>query len=78
MMMKTNFERSSQNFKGGSAGVRKEDQQGTHLEIFIVGPKHRKNSILEVAFLLSSLFPGNPVTIILHDYPPSSLSRGSD
>ena len=45
MTIKIVFERSSQ--KRGGQGVRKEGQQGTHLRIFFVGLKHRKNSILE-------------------------------
>ena len=37
-------------------GVRKEGQQGTHLEIFIVGLKHRKNSILESRIFIVVFF----------------------
>ena len=72
MTIKVIFERSSQ--KGGRQGARKEGQQGTHLEIMIVGLKHRKNSILESRiFIVVAFFPGNTVTIILDNYPPSTL-----
>ena len=49
------FERSSQ--KGGQQGVRKEGQQGTHLEILLSAQKHRKNSILESRIFIVTAFP---------------------
>ena len=64
-------ERSSQ--KGGRQGGRKEGQQGTHLEILLSAQSTGKRAFWKVAFLLSSLFPGNAVTIILDNYPPSTL-----
>ena len=45
MTRKIIFERSSQ--KGGRQAVRKEGQQGTHLEILLSALKQRKTSILE-------------------------------
>ena len=77
MTIKIIFERSSQ--KGGRQGVRKEGQQGTHLEIFIVGLKHRKNSILGKSdFYCLAIFPRKYSDNNLDNYPPSPPSRGSD
>ena len=70
--IKVIFERSSQ--KGGRQGVRKEGRQGTHLEILIVGLKHRKNSIWENRiFIVVAFSQEMTVTIILNNYPPSTL-----
>ena len=55
MTTKIIFERSSQ--KGGRQGVRKEGQQGTHLEILLSGYSTGKTAFWKIAFLLSSLFP---------------------
>ena len=66
------FERSSP--KGGRQRVRKEGQQGTHLEILLSVSSTGKTAFWK-AFLLSSLFPGNTVTKILDSYRPSTLQR---
>ena len=55
MTIKIICERSSQ--KGGRQGVRKEGQQGTHLEILLSAKSTGKKAFWKVAFLLSSLFP---------------------
>ena len=55
MTIKLIFERSSQ--KGGRQGVRKEGQQGTHLETLLSAANTGKKKNWKVAFLLSSLFP---------------------
>ena len=65
-------ERSSQ--KGGRQGVRKEGQQGTHLEISYCRPQAQENSILESRiFIVVAFFPGDTVTIILDNHPPSTV-----
>ena len=71
MTIKIFFERSSQ--KGGRQRVRKEGRQGTHLEILLSASSTGKTAFWKVVFSLSSLFPGNAVTIILDNYPPSTL-----
>ena len=69
---KYNFERSSQ--KEGSAGGSKRGSTGDPPCNFIVGPKHRKSSILESRiFIVVAFFPGNVVTIILDNDPASTL-----
>ena len=72
MTIKMIFARSSQ--KGGRQGVRKEGQQGTQLEILLSAFKStEKNSInRKVAFYCRRFFPGNAVTIILDNFPPST------
>ena len=59
--------------RGGWEGLRKEGRQGTHLEIILSGKSTGKTAFWKIAFLLSTLFPGNAVTIILDNYPPSTL-----
>ena len=60
--------------KGGSAEGSKRGSTGNPPRNLIVGLKHRKNSILESRiFIVVAFFPGNTVTIILDNYPPSTL-----
>ena len=54
MSIKISFKRSSQ--KGGPQGVRKEGQQGTHLEISLSAYKAQENSILKSRILIVVAF----------------------
>ena len=75
MTIKIIFERSSQ--KGGvHRGFEKRVNRGPTLKFFIAGLKHRKNSIFGKShFYCRPFFQGNTVTIILDNYPPSTLQR---
>ena len=76
MTIKIIFERLSQ--KGGSAGGSKRGSTGDPSWNFIVGLKHRKNSILENRILLSSLFSRKYSDNNFGQLPPPPPSRGSD
>ena len=65
---------SSSQKGGGSAGGSKRWSIGDPPWNLIVGLKHRKDSILESPlFIVVAFFPGNAVTIILDNYPASTL-----
>ena len=66
------FETSSH--KGGvGRGFEKRFNRGPALNFF-VGLKHRQTSILKShIFIVVAFFPGNAVTIVLDNYPPSTL-----
>ena len=78
MTIKIIFERSSQ--KGGRQGVRKERQQGTHIEILLPAQSAGKTASWKVAFLLSSLFPrkysDNNFGRLPPFHPPGDRARG--
>ena len=60
--------------KGGSAGGPKRGSTGDPSWNFIVGLKHRKKQHFGKShFYCRRFFPGNAVTIILDNYPPSTL-----
>ena len=71
MTIKIIFERSSQ--KGGRQGVRKEGQQGPTLKFYCRPKAQEKQHFGKSHFYCRRFFPGNTVTIILDNYPPSTL-----
>ena len=71
MTIQVFFERSSQ--KGGRQGVRKEGQQGPTLKFYCRPKAQGKQHFGKSHFYCRRLFPGNTVTIILDNYPPSTL-----
>ena len=76
MTIKTVFERWSQ--KGGRQGVRKEGQQGTHLEILLSAQSAGKTAFWKTAFLMSWLLPRKYSDNNFGQLPPLQPSKGSD
>ena len=71
MMIKATFERSSR--KGGWKGLRKEGQQGTHLEFYCRPKAQEKQHFGKSHFYLSSLFPRKYSDNNFGQLPPSTL-----